>query len=79
MTTAIPSSIAKPAEPVTRMLERLAALPPVPGALDQIVQHFGSDAVAEVTGRSRRIVPRASNDGSVALRRREPACFSQYR
>ncbi|OYX94238.1 MAG: methylase, partial [Novosphingobium sp. 35-62-5] len=39
------------------MLERLAALPPVPGALDQIVQHFGSDAVAEVTGRSRRIVP----------------------
>jgi hypothetical protein len=47
------------------MLERLAALPPVPGALDQIVQHFGSDAVAEVTGRSRRIVPRASSDGSV--------------
>ena len=47
------------------MLERLAALPPVPGALDQIVQHFGSDAVAEVTGRSRRIVPRANSDGSV--------------
>src|SRR3546814_11335540 len=47
------------------MLERLAALPPVPGALDQIVQHFGSDAVAEVTGRSRRIVPRANGDGSV--------------
>jgi hypothetical protein len=28
----------------------------VPGALDQIVQHFGTDMVAEVTGRSRRIV-----------------------
>ncbi|WP_446660913.1 strawberry notch-like NTP hydrolase domain-containing protein [Blastomonas sp. SL216] len=39
------------------MIEKLAALPPVPGALDQIVQHFGADAVAEVTGRSRRIVP----------------------
>ncbi len=39
-----------------RLIERLAALPPVPGALDQIVQQFGADAVAEVTGRSRRIV-----------------------
>ena len=38
------------------LIERLAALPPVPGALDQIVQRFGSDMVAEVTGRSRRIV-----------------------
>lgn len=38
------------------MIEHLAGLPPVPGALDQIIQHFGSDAVAEVTGRSRRIV-----------------------
>lgn len=46
------------------MIERLAALPAVPGALDQIVQHFGPDAVAEVTGRSRRIVPRRRADGS---------------
>ncbi len=38
------------------LIERLASLPPVPGALDQIVQRFGTDAVAEVTGRSRRIV-----------------------
>lgn len=46
-------------EAVTRrqdLIERLASLPPVPGALDQIVQRFGTDAVAEVTGRSRRIV-----------------------
>ena len=28
------------------MIERLAALPPIPGALDQLVQHFGPDAVA---------------------------------
>lgn len=47
------------------MIERLAALPPVPGALDQIVQHFGTDIVAEVTGRSRRVVPRCNDDGSV--------------
>ncbi len=46
------------------MIERLAALPGVPGALDQIVQHFGPDAVAELTGRTRRIVPRARADGS---------------
>jgi predicted RNA methylase len=39
-----------------RLIERLAALAPVQGALDQIVQRFGADLVAEVTGRSRRIV-----------------------
>ena len=38
------------------LIERLASLPPVPGALDQIVQRFGTDIVAEVTGRSRRVV-----------------------
>ncbi|MGL4281605.1 MAG: strawberry notch C-terminal domain-containing protein, partial [Albidovulum sp.] len=38
------------------LIETLASLPPVPGALDQIVQRFGTDLVAEVTGRSRRIV-----------------------
>lgn len=46
------------------MIEQLAALPAVPGALDQIVQHFGTDEAAEVTGRSRRIVPRTNPDGS---------------
>src|ERR1700676_884271 len=38
------------------LIERLASLPPVPGALDQIVQRFGTDLVAGVTGRSRRVV-----------------------
>lgn len=38
------------------LIERLASLPPVPGALDQIVQRFGTHLVAEVTGRSRRVV-----------------------
>jgi hypothetical protein len=39
-----------------RLIEKLASLPPVPGALDQIVQRFGIDMVAEVTGRSRRVI-----------------------
>lgn len=39
-----------------RLIEHLASLDPVPGALDQIVQRFGAGQVAEVTGRSRRIV-----------------------
>ncbi|MCQ9148050.1 strawberry notch C-terminal domain-containing protein, partial [Brucella sp. BTU2] len=43
------------------LIARLASLPPVPGALDQVVQHFGTDVVAEVTGRSRRIVRRSGN------------------
>jgi len=43
----------------TALIETLASLPPVPGALDQIVQYFGCDLVAEVTGRSRRIVRKA--------------------
>ena len=38
------------------LIEKLAALPPVPTALDQIVQRFGHEAVAEVTGRSRRVL-----------------------
>ncbi|WP_338829127.1 strawberry notch-like NTP hydrolase domain-containing protein [Bradyrhizobium sp. 27S5] len=39
-----------------RLIEKFASLPPVPGALDQVIQRFGTDLVAEVTGRSRRIV-----------------------
>ena len=38
------------------LVEHLGALAPVQGALDQILWHFGGDAVAEVTGRKRRIV-----------------------
>ena len=41
-----------------RMIERLASLPPVQGALDQILHRFGTDLVGEVTGRSRRVVRR---------------------
>jgi len=38
------------------MIEHLASLPAVPTALDQILHHFGIEAVAEVTGRSLRLV-----------------------
>jgi Predicted RNA methylase len=49
------------------LIAKLASLPPVPGALDQLVQHFGTDMVAEVTGRSRRIVRKRG--GSVTIDR----------
>jgi hypothetical protein len=50
-----------------RLIEHLAALPAVQGALDQIVQRFGTETVAEVTGRSRRIVRKTNADGSDRL------------
>lgn len=40
------------------LLERLGSLPAIPTALDQIVQQFGTGRVAEITGRTRRIVRR---------------------
>lgn len=52
------------------LIERLASLPPVPGALDQIVQRFGADMVAEVTGRSRRIVRKGER---LAVENRAPS------
>ena len=52
------------------LIERLASLPPVPGALDQIVQRFGTDMVSEVTGRSRRIV---RNGERFAVENRAPS------
>ena len=39
-----------------KLIQKLGSLPPVPAALDQIMQHFGHEAVAEITGRSRRIL-----------------------
>ncbi len=52
------------------LIERLASMPPVPGALDQIVQRFGTDMVAEVTGRSRRIVRKGER---LAVENRAPS------
>jgi predicted RNA methylase len=38
------------------LIERLCAMPPIPTALDELIRQFGTDAVAEVTGRTRRLV-----------------------
>ncbi len=55
------------------LLEKLASLPPVPSALDQVVQHFGHEAVAEVTGRSRRVLRIADRTGDRLVLRSRPA------
>lgn len=38
------------------LIAKLALLPPLPAVLDKILHHFGHEEVAEVTGRSRRIL-----------------------
>ena len=55
------------------LIEKLAALPPVPTALDQIVQRFGHEAVAEVTGRSRRVLRITDAKGERLSLRSRPA------
>lgn len=40
------------------LIERLATLPAVPGVLDALLEALDTDAVAEITGRTRRIVLR---------------------
>ena len=55
------------------LIEALAALPPVQAALDQIVQHFGHEAVAEVTGRSRRVLRINEASGERLALRNRPA------
>ncbi|USA61119.1 strawberry notch C-terminal domain-containing protein [Qipengyuania citrea] len=52
------------------LIEQLCALPPIATALDAIIEHFGTDAVAEVTGRTRRLV--LGRDGEQRLERRGP-------
>jgi hypothetical protein len=56
-----------------RMIEHLASLPPVQGALDQLLHHFGTDVAAEVTGRSRRIVRRTGKGGDRLCVENRPA------
>ena len=58
------------------LIGKLAALPPVPTALDQIVHRFGHDAVAEVTGRSRRVLRIEDAQGARLALRPRPASAS---
>src|SRR5690606_13890013 len=53
-----------------RMIEQLCALPPIATALDAIIERFGVDEVAEVTGRSRRLI--VGPDGRQKLQARSP-------
>ena len=55
------------------LIVKLAALPPVPTALDQVVQRFGHAAVAEVTGRSRRVLRITDSSGERLALRNRPA------
>ena len=55
------------------LIEKLAALPPVQAALDQILHRFGGEAVAEVTGRSRRVLRIADASGERLALRNRPA------
>ena len=55
------------------LIEKLAALPPVQAALDQILHRFGGEAVAEVTGRSRRVLRIADSSGERLALRSRPA------
>jgi predicted RNA methylase len=42
------------------LIERLCSMPAIPCALDEIIRHFGVEEVAEVTGRSRRLLTDAA-------------------
>jgi len=53
-----------------RMVEQLCALPPIATALDAIIERFGTDKVAEVTGRTKRLV--VGSDGRQKLQSRTP-------
>lgn len=50
------------------LIERLCALPPIGTALDSLIERFGTDWLAEVTGRTRRLV--AGADGRQKLENR---------
>jgi hypothetical protein len=49
------------------LLERMGMLPAITTALDQLIWHFGADKVAEVTGRSRRIIKRRTGLGEEVI------------
>ena len=55
------------------LIAKLASLPPVHSALDQILHHFGHEAVAEVTGRSRRVLRISDGGGQRLALRSRPA------
>lgn len=51
-----------------KLIEQLVLLPPLPSALDQIIWRYGHEHVAEITGRTRRIIK--AKDGRLQVQRR---------
>jgi hypothetical protein len=51
-----------------QLIEHLCALPPIMSALDGLLEHFGHDRVAEVTGRTKRLI--STGDGRQKLETR---------
>ncbi|GBF59148.1 hypothetical protein PbB2_02840 [Candidatus Phycosocius bacilliformis] len=52
------------------LIERIASLPSLKGGLDQLIHHFGTDRVAEITGRSKRVIKRGHR---LMVERRPPS------
>jgi predicted RNA methylase len=52
------------------LIEHICAMPPIPTALDALLEHYGVTVVAEVTGRSKRLVRDGS--GQQRLESRSP-------
>lgn len=50
------------------LIEHICALPPIKAALDALLERFGHDNVAEITGRSKRIVPAAGGHQKIETR-----------
>ena len=50
------------------LIEQLCALPPITSALDGLLNHFGHDNVAEITGRTKRLIQ--ASDGRQKLETR---------
>ncbi|MEM7687434.1 MAG: strawberry notch family protein [Pseudomonadota bacterium] len=42
-----------------RLIEQLCAMPPIKPALDGLIEHYGPEKTAEVTGRMKRLVPQS--------------------
>ena len=59
------------------LVKLIATLPPMPGALEQILHHFGHENVAEITGRSIRILKEQSTGRIYAYPRSASAGISE--
>lgn len=67
-----------------RLIEQLCALPPIHSTLDALLERFGHDAVAEVTGRTKRLVataggPQKLESRSVRASQADAAAFMEWR